>query len=79
MPPFLLPAFLLPGWGAFYGDDRLFFNPLDRLGMGPVSVGGGPRALAWLLSSVGPCGQCRQCGRRSSVVGVCQVDSVGSR
>lgn len=35
MPPFLLPAFLLPGWGAFYGDDRLFFNPLDRLGMDP--------------------------------------------
>lgn len=34
----------------------LFFNPLDRLGMGPVSVGDGSRALAWLLSSEGSVG-----------------------
>lgn len=30
-----------------------FFNPLDRLGIRPVSVGDGSRALAWLLSSEG--------------------------
>ena len=73
MPPVFIVCFSSAGRGAFYGDDRLFFNPLDRLGMGPVSVGGGPRALACL------CRQCRQCRRRSSVVGVRQVDSVGSR
>lgn len=33
-----------------------FFNPLDRLGMGPVSVGDRSRALAWLLSSAGSVG-----------------------
>lgn len=46
-----------------------FFNPLDRLGMGPVSVGDGSRALAWLLSSEGSVGgvggvlQSLGCGR----------------
>lgn len=49
-----------------------FFNPLDRQGMEPGSIGAGSRALAWLLSSAGQCGPCGQCGRRSSVVGVCQ-------
>lgn len=33
-----------------------FFNPLDCLGMGPVSVGNGSRALACLTFSVGSVG-----------------------
>lgn len=36
--------------------------------MGPVSVGGGPRALAWLLSSEGSVGRAGSVGSVSGVL-----------
>lgn len=71
MPPFCCLLSVSVAGGAFYGDDRLFFNPLDRLEMGLVSLE--PAPGRWLVRfPVRQCRQCRKCGRRSSVVRVCQ-------